>query len=100
MDKRIFKVGDYITWPHNPELYWQVIYNCPIHDEIQVWKRVTLQPARIVSSFKCSKCKNHNCPVNTEEYVIVVSTEEYLYKHAIKVSKLKAIVAIAQYENK
>ena len=99
MDKRTFKIGDYITWPSNPKLYWKVIYNCPIYDDIQVWKRVTLEPVRR-TSFKCIKCKISNCPVVTDKYVVVVSTEEYSYRFAIKVPKLKAIVDIAKYEIK
>jgi len=99
MDKRIFKIGDYITWSSNPKLYWRVVYNCPIHDDIQVWKRVTLEPVRRIS-IKCLTCKNSNCPVNNEYFVISVSTKEVLYIYAKKVPKLKAIVDIAKYEIK
>ena len=36
----------------------------------------------------------------TDKYVVVVSTEEFIYRYAKKVPKLKAIVDIATYEIK
>jgi len=99
MDKRTLKIGDYITWPSNTRLYWKVIYNCPKYDDIQVWKRVTLEPVRR-TSIRCLTCKSNSCPVKNDKYLVVVSTEEFLYKYVKKVPKLKAIVDIAKYEIK